>query len=949
MSEIQGFKPIGNNMPINTGNVGNIQPSENVNPQPLNEGVEEQPVAQQEQVSPSELAKQLDILMLQAAKASTKGIDTAALKEQVRDLGLSKKELKKLNKLIDNAAKTMNALDKFTGRELVASTKQEIESQGSDNKYVFNWDMKTDSGKAIQAALDAQAALSEKLVSLINTKGLSDEAKDVLETAAMTCDRRSCELETLEIQFAEAVSNIQFNDLNTLDPVVRSRLDTKLFALMSEKAASMHGHADALAHMKEQLAPLAKRLDDFTTNPDKNITSKAFSSMRKELADAKLALEALARDGYEVNGSRIIPDKAFMDAAKEILAQIEKRMEGARQKLAQAALTSYIDSVFAPPPELKLLAPKFRPLMKLISSQTVSLANEKEEVRKAALEYAKNPSSQNQSALENAISDYNKNVMAVSAPLHAKSLLNNAIGLLNDNAAGLKGKIEYGKSKLPDNERSAITPELIEEFKSALMDYAINGVNGPQVKAFGAFYKNGHDYQTQLAHLDDMIKTVNRMGDEDFMTSKTFLSAFNGELAPSTLVEARAHGMEDDDVDPATDQSNVKDFKELGSGAMNTVIAVTFNNGETKVFKPEVPGRESFEKASYAMEGYARNQQIAQLNMATQKTADVLGTNDVIVKTSVGKFNGQYGVFMEKAPGTQAPIFASNQKIAPGSLNRSQVQTLSYEEHVKVQGQIMRKCNRLDWTDAITGQGDRHNGNAFLNIDKNCNVDVKGIDNETCYPAFRIGMNKYIVTGIHLKNFIQTMKNASLLYGSENQAKAMDRLLKDPGVQKNKDGSYTLDASKFEIPELNYCLMYTFGMYSNYAPKVIDKDLYDHLQTLKVGSPQRDEYLADLKKRLSPAAFDAAVLRLDDAIRHADDLAAKGKVYTEEDWNDRDKQKAIYNDPDDKMPTIEPQFNRMPDKKLFCIQEIQNGIRHMTQGNYKRNGFDISAKIGWFK
>ena len=111
------------------------------------------------------------------------------------------------------------------------------------------------------------------------------------------------------------------------------------------------------------------------------------------------------------------------------------------------------------------------------------------------------------------------------------------------------------------------------------------------------------------------------------------------------------------------------------------------------------------------------------------------------------------------------------------------------------------------------------------------------------------------------------MKNAAYLYGGENYAKALERLMKDPGVTKNKDGSFTLDASKFEIPELNYCLMYTFGMYSNYVPKVIDKDLYDHLQTLKVGSQKRDEYLADLKKRLSPTAFDAAVKRLDDADR----------------------------------------------------------------------------------
>ncbi|MBR4219901.1 MAG: hypothetical protein IKR81_02020 [Victivallales bacterium] len=172
--------------------------------------------------------------------------------------------------------------------------------------------------------------------------------------------------------------------------------------------------------------------------------------------------------------------------------------------------------------------------------------------------------------------------------------------------------------------------------------------------------------------------------------------------------------------------------------------------------------------------------------------------------------------------------------------------------------------------------------------------------------------------------------------------------MNDPGVTKNDDGSYTLDASKFQVPELNYCLMYTFGMYSNYAPKVIDKDLYEHLQTLKAGSPKRDEYLADLKKRLSPDAFDAAVKRLDDAIQRADELAAKKMVYSEDDWNNRDKQKAVYNNPDDQMPQLGKQFGRFPDRRLDCIDNITTGIRQMTQGNYKRNGFALTAKIGWF-
>ncbi len=230
-------------------------------------------------------------MLLQAGKAATKGIDVTALKEQVRDLGLSQKDLKTLNTLIDNASQSLAALDKFTGRELAVATQMNIDKDGI---YEFGWNENFPAGKAIKTALDAQAALSAKLISLINTKGISDEAKDILDTAAMVCDRRSCEIETLLLQFSDAVFKAH-GDPNALDKEVSARLDTKLFELMGEKATAMHGNAEALAQMEEKLAPLAKRLDDFIANPDKTITSETFASMRKEFSDAKTALATLAR------------------------------------------------------------------------------------------------------------------------------------------------------------------------------------------------------------------------------------------------------------------------------------------------------------------------------------------------------------------------------------------------------------------------------------------------------------------------------------------------------------------------------------------------------------------------------------------------------------------------------------------------------------------------------
>ena len=45
---------------------------------------------------------------------------------------------------------------------------------------------------------------------------------------------------------------------------------------------------------------------------------------------------------------------------------------------------------------------------------------------------------------------------------------------------------------------------------------------------------------------------------------------------------------------------------------------------------------------------------VAGLNLASQKTAESLGLDDVVVKTSVGSHNGSFGIFMEKAQGSDA-------------------------------------------------------------------------------------------------------------------------------------------------------------------------------------------------------------------------------------------------------------------------------------------------------
>ena len=75
-------------------------------------------------------------------------------------------------------------------------------------------------------------------------------------------------------------------------------------------------------------------------------------------------------------------------------------------------------------------------------------------------------------------------------------------------------------------------------------------------------------------------------------------------------------------------------------------------------------------------------------------------------------------------------------------------------------------------------------------------------------------------------------------------------------------------------------------------PSVIDRDFYEHLQALK-GGEARAKYIANLETRLSTEAVKAAIGRLDEAIAHADKLAAGGKVVATAEWEHHEVQRGI--------------------------------------------------------
>ena len=105
------------------------------------------------------MVSQLDVLLMKAAKVSTQSLDGKQVKNKLQKLvtdgALSRDSLNLLAKTADTAAKTLKALDKFTGRQL---------AEAFDKKGDF--DASTKVGKAIAAAVKAQQDLSDLLAQL---------------------------------------------------------------------------------------------------------------------------------------------------------------------------------------------------------------------------------------------------------------------------------------------------------------------------------------------------------------------------------------------------------------------------------------------------------------------------------------------------------------------------------------------------------------------------------------------------------------------------------------------------------------------------------------------------------------------------------------------------------------------------------------------------------------
>ena len=925
-SKING---LGGNAPqVNLNVVEANQPVQQPNVQPEGPGQQDPGVDASKLSQGEQLVKQLDVLLLRAAKGSAKIADIQELKQAVRGFDLASKERKALNAAIDQVVQGMQSIQKFTGRELATAVDFKDD--------VFAW-ADNDAGEAVQALLDAQATLSEQLGKILNTAKPDAKTAEFLEEAMLQCDRRASELTTLVMQFAD-LTYVEPNN-----PEVAARLDKKLSRLLPAQSLKMHGNAEALARMQEQVAPLAKRLDEFAAKTNASVSDAELATMRHEIRVMSEALDQAIREGLPSGeNGHVQVDKSLMREAKKILDQVGAKFEDVRKGVGSASMKKVVVQAFVPLPDCPILSEELRPVLKLCTPYLAAAASRYEELVRQVRQFADDPSTENMNNLVDAYTKYRELCQQQLDKISKELVLLYKIGISNSPAVALDTAIRHrvhGGHELSN--------ELMRKFALKVEDLAYAGAQDDsqksQLSELLQFFDKAVAVGSQVAHLCEMKGNIEDLKLDEMVTTSSVRLAFAGNFSTSTLVEARIHGMSDADIDPMMDDSRMVSSHKLGNGNANTVFEVTYKDGKSFVFKPEASGRMGMGTLMLGRRGYAAQLQTAQINLAVQKTADTLGLGDIMVKTTAGSHQGVFGLFMEKAPGVSASDFAKKPNQAPPdglSLNDIKKQ-LPPDQYEKVVGQLMRQQNRLQWFDLITGQGDRHGGNYFIHVGKDLKVTLKAIDNDMSYADYRIGHSKFLLKGEHAEKFSSLVKTAQTqLYPAEL---GPTNLLPDPGVEITENG-IIVDTSKVKSPELIYCANMSVGHHDSAMPNVIDQDLYDKLVALK-GGEARQAYLDDLRSRLSDESLAAATARLDEAIAHAEKLKAEGKVLSPEEFESRENQKKILNN----HSTMKlPKRHNMASLASPEAKEATKQFRKHNCDMFSRDLLAFVNRPGWF-
>ncbi len=863
LNSVSGLNKVGVDYRPDVGGVGQ-QPAEVGNPGGQQQVEGEMPAP----TDTKSLVQQLDVLLLNAARKSV-SVDMVADTKEVgsflkRQGAIGKSDMKALNAAAEDAARKLKALDGFSGRDLAMALVTRSSGESDWVKY-SDGDL-TPAAKALKEAIDAQDALSDRLWevnSKVEEQFAGEEGGDIREAVQeliIRCDRRSTEIQSVVSRMQDLLQKEAVEGRN-VDGRVTSLLSAKFEELLPREALLMHGTSEAVELMNRKfddaLRPLAKKLDEFSSSHSTELGQSRIEELNTAMSTMRNAVAYVKRNGIEVGEGRLEVDRTLLLAMEKALEEAGEKIANAKKTAVENIRTSFIEDARA-----NFSYRDNADLMFKLSAP----GNENAQKMKKGLERAEKISDE----FLKALSDFGSGrISAGKLDKKVKSLSKafDKIGLYTSDLVDLGMTSTAGR-------------KVLQPFRS------MNIVK----ENFKELVRNGDRYVIGKGSA--------------LLTAGDVRRIMLGEASVSSVVEALARGYKAEDAFAGVDDANIADSEKLGSGGAGTTYKTTLKNGVKLVFKPELEGRIGLSGLALgAGHSYVDSQNTAMLSLATQETAGVLGIGGIVVKCCVGSHDGQFGTFMELANGKTGEKLRKHQmgdrlvELGAGNVGGlpprevSRAREAGVKLRNKVRGDIARQLNQLEWLDIITGQGDRHWENYFVDINprKGYEVNVKAIDNDASFSQDRIGMQKYRLDEEKSERFRGALVQICMdLYGDDPSVYEPEYLRcieNTEAIVESDDGSLTIDITKIgSSHEIGMAAKATLGMQTLAVPEVIDRRVHRSLMDLDQNPSKKADFFATIAPRMSEEALEAAKLRLEEAIAHAKILEAKGKVVYAEDW-----------------------------------------------------------------
>lgn len=630
--------------------------------------------------------------------------------------------------------------------------------------------------------------------------------------------------------------------------------------LMAGASLEMHGTEQALSHIEQNLRPLLDRVDAIKSGVSDGVISWDTTELLKGLTAAKDAFENAARNGIDVS-----PDKSGKEVFRPnptLLAEVGRLLDKAiadvtavAQDQAKVVVMSAVQEIC---PDLKStsLMRNFPSLADGLpgSFQVKMLFPLMDVVRASAAAYVESPTDSTFNALSRAVDMVTSHCEANDGHLYA---------FLQEVELRAENEPATGPNKA---QRKALNDFLATSFGSGLDNFYLMMKNLPDRCKALCNMANGAPQAASLKN-DGLLKL-----------------ALEGRIDIPTLTGARGWGATEDMVDVNISDANLVETKPLGHGAFNQVYLCKYRqpDGTMKsyVFKSEISGEQGFSYSCGMREGYSQLQSIVHLNAATRKVGEILGTPELCVDAKVGCLNGRFGLFMEVAPGQSVHDMLDKPGEDYGDAAKDKVGALPAEQKTVLRGKMMRATVDLAWNDWLSGQGDRHAGNFLFNVGGDQSFTLKGVDNDMSFSTWRLGMTKFRLVGRHLETFLDQLADQGLV--STDPVTADDlRAAGGAGVVDiAADGnSVTIDLSL--KPSLAEAVRKATGFQSLHKPLCISLSMYQRLKQLEADPSQLDRILGPHVPR---EAIEVTKLRLKEMIAHADMLAARKRVLSDEEW-----------------------------------------------------------------